>query len=52
MSIDRHLRNGFLTLDTSYTARIQKYFCNKNKAGSRNHIFAELDFDFAQDLSL
>ena len=40
-------KNGFLTLDTSYTQGYKNTSSTKTK-GSRNHIFAELDFDFAQ----
>jgi len=41
-------RNGFLTLDTSYTEGYKNTSATKTK-GSRNHIFAELDFDLSQD---
>ena len=37
-------RNGFLTLDTSYTEGYKKTNTT-NTDGSRNHIFAELDLD-------
>ena len=41
-------RNGFLTLDTSYTKGYKKETA-KQKTGSRNHIFANLDFNLAKD---
>ena len=42
----RHaFRNGFLTLDTSYTEGYSKSSSKKTK-GSRNHIFANLDLNF------
>ena len=40
-------RNAFLLLDTSYTEGYKKTSTTKTE-GSRNHIFAELDFDFSQ----
>tara|TARA_B100001123_G_scaffold438258_1_gene572762 strand:+ start:2810 stop:5233 length:2424 start_codon:yes stop_codon:yes gene_type:complete len=40
--------NGFLTLDTSYTEGYKNTTSTKT-AGSRNHIFAELDFNLGQD---
>ena len=43
-------RNAFLTLDTSYTEGYKNTSTTKTK-GSRNHIFADLDFDFSQDQS-
>ena len=43
-------RNGLLTLDTSYTKGYKNTSATKTK-GSRNHIFAELDFDLSQDQS-
>jgi len=43
-------RNAFLTLDTSYTEGYKNTSATKTK-GSRNHIFAELDFDLSQDQS-
>ena len=43
-------RNGFLTLDTSYTEGYQNTSSTKTK-GSRNHIFAKLDLDLSQDES-
>jgi len=43
-------RNAFLTLDTSYTEGYKNTSTTKTK-GSRNHIFAELDFDFSQNQS-
>ncbi len=41
-------RNGFLTLDTSYTEGYKNTSKTKTK-GSRNHIFADLDLNFNQD---
>jgi len=41
------LRNGFLTLDTSYTEGYKKNN-STNTAGSRNHIFAELDLNLTE----
>jgi LPS-assembly protein len=41
-------RNGFLTLDTSYTEGY-KDINSKKTPGSRNHIFAKLDFDLSKD---
>ena len=43
-------RNGFLTLDTSYTQGYNKTSATKTK-GSRNHIFANLDLNFSKDES-
>ena len=43
-------KNGFLTLDTSYTEGYKNTSATQTK-GSRNHIFAELDFDLNQDQS-
>tara|TARA_Y100000590_G_scaffold465404_1_gene637661 strand:- start:2113 stop:4554 length:2442 start_codon:yes stop_codon:yes gene_type:complete len=43
-------RNGFLTLDTSYTEGYKNTSSTKTD-GSRNHIFANLDFNFNQDSS-
>ena len=43
-------RNGFLTLDTSYTEGYKNTSATKTD-GSRNHIFAELDFNFNDDPS-
>ena len=40
-------RNGFLTLDTSYTPGYSNTSNTKTK-GSRNHIFTELDLNFNQ----
>jgi len=41
-------RNGFLTLDTSYTEGYKKTNSTKTD-GSRNHIFSELDINFNDD---
>ena len=41
-------RNGFLTLDTSYTEGYKNTSTTKTE-GSRNHIFADLDLNFNQD---
>ena len=41
-------RNAFLTLDTSYTQGYKNTSASKTD-GSRNHIFAELNFDFSQE---
>ena len=41
-------RNGFLTLDTSYHQGYTNTSSKKTK-GSRNHIFANLDFNFEKD---
>ena len=47
----RHaFKNGFLTLDTSYTEGYKNTSATKTK-GSRNHIFANLYYDFTQDES-
>ena len=43
-------RNAFFTLDTSYTEGYKNTSATQTK-GSRNHIFAELDFDFSQTQS-
>ena len=43
-------RNGFLTLDTSYTQGYKNTSSTKTD-GSRNHIFADLNLDFNQDES-
>jgi len=43
-------RNGFLTLDTSYTAGYKNTSSTKTD-GSRNHIFADLNLNFNQDES-
>lgn len=40
-------RNGFLTLDTSYTEGYKEVTSNKTD-GSRSHIFGELDFSLDQ----
>ena len=44
----RAFKNGFLTLDSSYTQGYKDTDLVKTK-GSRNHIFAELDLDLAKD---
>jgi len=41
-------RNGFLTLDTSYTEGY-KQTSSKKTDGSRSHVFGELDFDLSKD---
>ena len=41
-------KNGFFILDTSYTEGYKETSETKTK-GSRNHIFAQLDFDFAAE---
>tara|TARA_Y100000590_G_scaffold447527_1_gene582880 strand:- start:1915 stop:4338 length:2424 start_codon:yes stop_codon:yes gene_type:complete len=41
-------RNGFLTLDTSYHEGYRNTSSKKTE-GSRNHIFANLDFNFEKD---
>ena len=41
-------RNGFLTLDTSYTEGYKNTSSTKTE-GSRNHIFAMMDFNFNED---
>ena len=41
-------RNGFLTLDTSYTEGYKNTSSTKT-GGSRNHIFADLILDLNQD---
>ena len=41
-------RNGFMILDTSYTSGL-KSTSETMTAGSRNHIFAELNLSFAED---
>ena len=43
-------RDGFLTLDTSYTAGYRNTSATKT-TGSRNHIFANLDFNLNRDES-
>ena len=43
-------RNGFLTLDTSYTEGYKNTSSTKT-AGSRNHIFADFNLNFNQDES-
>ena len=43
-------KNGFLTLDTSYTEGYKNITSTKT-SGSRNHIFAELDFNFNENNS-
>ena len=43
-------RNGFLTLDTSYTQGYKNTSKTKTD-GSRSHIFAELDFDLGKNQS-
>ena len=43
-------RNGFLTLDTSYTEGYKNTSTTKT-SGSRNHIFANLDLNFDTDES-
>ena len=43
-------KNGFLTLDTSYTEGY-KEISSKKSGGSRNHIFAELDLDLSNGRS-
>ena len=43
-------RNGFLTLDTSYTEGYKNTSTNKTK-GSRNHLFANLDLNFDEENS-
>ena len=43
-------KNGFLTLDTSYTEGYKNTSSNKT-TGSRNHIFAELDVDLSKNNS-
>lgn len=43
-------RNGFLTLDTSYTEGYKNTSSTKT-TGSRNHIFADLNLNFNQDES-
>ena len=43
-------RNGFLTLDTSYTEGYKNTSSTKT-GGSRNHIFADFDLNFNQDES-
>jgi len=41
-------KNGFLTLDTSYQSGYNNTSNTKTK-GSRNHIFANIDFNFEKD---
>jgi len=43
-------KNGFLILDTSYSEGY-KNTSPKKKAGSRNHLFANLDLDFSENES-
>ena len=43
-------KNGFLTLDTSYTKGYKNITSSKTD-GSRNHVFAEIDFNFNEDES-
>ena len=43
-------KNGFLTLDTSYTEGYQNA-STKKTTGSRNHIFADIDFNFNENES-
>ena len=43
-------KNGFLTLDTSYTEGYKNLTTTKT-AGSRNHIFAQLDFNLNENES-
>ena len=43
-------KNGFLTLDTSYTKGYEETSATKSD-GSRNHIFAQLDLNLAQNES-
>ena len=43
-------RNGFITLDTSYTEGYKNTSATKT-SGSRNHIFANLDFNLSNDES-
>ena len=43
-------RNGFLTLDTSYTEGYKNTSSTKTN-GSRNHIFADLNFNLDEDKS-
>ena len=43
-------RNGFLTLDTSYTQGYKNTSKTKTK-GSRNHVFANIDINFSDDTS-
>ena len=43
-------KNGFLTLDTSYTKGYKETSATRS-SGSRNHIFAQLDLNLAQDES-
>ena len=43
-------RNGFLTLDTGYTEGYKNTSKTKTD-GSRNHIFANLDFNFDENES-
>ena len=41
-------RNGFLTLDTSYNQGYNNTSIKKT-SGSRNHLFANIDFNFGED---
>ena len=43
-------KNGFLTLDTSYTKGYKNITSTKTD-GSRNHVFAKIDFNFNEDES-
>ena len=43
-------KNGFLTLDTSYTEGY-KNLTSKKTSGSRNHVFGNLDFNFNENPS-
>ena len=43
-------KNGFLTLDTSYTKGYKNITSSKTD-GSRNHVFAKIDFNFNEDES-
>ncbi len=42
-------KNGFLTLDTSYTAGYKETNTTKKTNGSRSHVFAELDLDLSEN---
>ena len=42
-------KNGFLTLDTSYTAGYKETNTTKKTDGSRSHVFAELDLDLSEN---
>ena len=43
-------KNGFLTLDTSYT-KGYKNITSAKTGGSRNHLFAQMDFNFSKNES-